>query len=557
MRWLILSLFLLTTCAWADGILNPGAGGGGGIPATGNIALYVASTGNDSNPCSSTAKCLTIQHAVNVAAQYNYQGLYSPTINVADGTYTNVQVVLLALVNCPAGGSIAGNVTTPTNVKLSDAGTAWTIDTNTGAKWLVAGVDFHGSYGGLNVNSYASVAINKINLSGSLTQGGYYVHTYGIIDASAPGTALSISTASMGNFIYSHGTMIMNGSAITVTNAVTMPFFIALDAASKFYAIGMTITNGSNVTASSNGLIMTNGAFFELDATTKVDGSALTTANFPGGNTSIDTTSVFDNSPSNYIFYNTKLMKFTSANPNYTGFSIENTGTGGTEFIFYSAGSTGQSGLTAGQGGLLDTGTGNMDFWWDTTGRFTLGNALGFSAQGSYTANAPDTGLSRLGAASLALGNGTAGDFTGTLKLAHLTATSLINSATTSAVCYNTSTGVFTYDGTVGTCTTSDETLKNIGPRIDDALNRLLKINGFYFTWKDPDKYGQGRQIGVGAQTVEKVFPELVQTGSDGLKSVDYVHMIGPIIEAMRELKADNDNLRACQESLACRLFGP
>ena len=119
----------------------------------------------------------------------------------------------------------------------------------------------------------------------------------------------------------------------------------------------------------------------------------------------------------------------------------------------------------------------------------------------------------------------------------------LANTATTSAVCYNTSTGVLTYDGTLGTCTVSDERLKNVGPRIDDALDRLLAISGFYYTWKDA-KLGTGRQIGVGAQPVEKVFPELVQTGSDGSKSVDYVHMIAPIIEAMRELKADNDKLK-------------
>ena len=119
----------------------------------------------------------------------------------------------------------------------------------------------------------------------------------------------------------------------------------------------------------------------------------------------------------------------------------------------------------------------------------------------------------------------------------------LINTATTSAVCYNTGTGVLTYDGTIGTCTISDERLKNMGGRIPNALERLLQINGVYYTWKDPSM-GSGRQIGVGAQTVEKVFPELVQTDSNGRKSADYQRLTAPIIEALRELKADNDNLR-------------
>ncbi len=120
----------------------------------------------------------------------------------------------------------------------------------------------------------------------------------------------------------------------------------------------------------------------------------------------------------------------------------------------------------------------------------------------------------------------------------------LANTATTSAVCYNTGTGLFTYDGTIGTCTVSDERLKNMGPRIDHALDKLLAINGVYGTWKDP-AMGAGRQIFIGAQTAERVFPELVQTDSDGKKSLDYQRLTAPIIEALRELKADNDSLRA------------
>lgn len=130
-----------------------------------------------------------------------------------------------------------------------------------------------------------------------------------------------------------------------------------------------------------------------------------------------------------------------------------------------------------------------------------------------------------------------------------LTATTLANVATSSALCYNVGTGALTYDGTIGTCTVSDERLKNMGPRIDHALDKLLRINGVSYTWKDPAR-GSGPQIGVGAQTVEKVFPELVQTGSDGIKSVDYQRLTAPIIEALRELKADNDDLKTEMKKL-------
>lgn len=113
----------------------------------------------------------------------------------------------------------------------------------------------------------------------------------------------------------------------------------------------------------------------------------------------------------------------------------------------------------------------------------------------------------------------------------------MANVATTSAVCYNTATGLLTYDGTLGTCTVSDERLKNMGPRIDNALGKLLSIDGRYYTWKDP-KFGTGRQVGVGAQTVERVFPELVSTDSTGRKSADYQRLAAPVIEALREIDA-------------------
>ena len=125
--------------------------------------------------------------------------------------------------------------------------------------------------------------------------------------------------------------------------------------------------------------------------------------------------------------------------------------------------------------------------------------------------------------------------------------TDLASTATTSAVCFNTTTKVLSYDGTLGTCTVSDERLKNMGERIPNALERLLQIDGVYYTWKDP-AMGVERQIGVGAQTVERVFPELVSTDSNGIKSADYQRLTAPIIEAIRELKTEIDVLRAKQQ---------
>lgn len=132
--------------------------------------------------------------------------------------------------------------------------------------------------------------------------------------------------------------------------------------------------------------------------------------------------------------------------------------------------------------------------------------------------------------------------------------TALANTATTSAVCYNTATGLLTYNSTVGTCTVSDGRLKTERGPIVGALDKILQVRGLYYDWKDPATYGQGRQIGVIAQDVEKVFPELVSIDSTGRMSADYQKLVAPIIEALRELKADNDNMKQEMAQLKNRI---
>ena len=75
-----------------------------------------------------------------------------------------------------------------------------------------------------------------------------------------------------------------------------------------------------------------------------------------------------------------------------------------------------------------------------------------------------------------------------------------------------------------------------------DPLERLKSVYGVSFIMKnDPERE---REIGIIAQDVEAAFPELVKT-YDGVKSVNYQGMIGPLVEAVKELDAQNDVLAA------------
>lgn len=79
---------------------------------------------------------------------------------------------------------------------------------------------------------------------------------------------------------------------------------------------------------------------------------------------------------------------------------------------------------------------------------------------------------------------------------------------------------------------------------VDDALDRVMQLRGVTFRWTDPSR-GTGPQIGVIAQEVEQVFPELVSADSAGYKSVAYDRLAAPLIEAVKALKAENDALKA------------
>jgi len=85
----------------------------------------------------------------------------------------------------------------------------------------------------------------------------------------------------------------------------------------------------------------------------------------------------------------------------------------------------------------------------------------------------------------------------------------------------------------------SDITLKkNISP-VENALDKVCDLNGINFEWKST---GQ-KSIGVSAQNVEKVLPELVDD-SDKYKAVNYNGLIGVLIEAVKELRKEINELK-------------
>ena len=95
----------------------------------------------------------------------------------------------------------------------------------------------------------------------------------------------------------------------------------------------------------------------------------------------------------------------------------------------------------------------------------------------------------------------------------------------------------------------SDQSLKNNIQTIPNALDKVLQLRGVEYDRKDIE--GNPHNIGVIAQEVEKIIPEVVTTHNDGVKSVAYGNIVGLLIEAIKEqqeqiniLKEELDRLK-------------
>jgi hypothetical protein len=98
----------------------------------------------------------------------------------------------------------------------------------------------------------------------------------------------------------------------------------------------------------------------------------------------------------------------------------------------------------------------------------------------------------------------------------------------------------------------SDVRLKKSVRSLKGALEKLLRLRGVSFEWKDPQQQGNltGEQMGLVAQEVEEVFPEWIDTDSSGYKIITVRGFEALAVEAFKQLRAENDELRARIEAL-------
>jgi hypothetical protein len=86
---------------------------------------------------------------------------------------------------------------------------------------------------------------------------------------------------------------------------------------------------------------------------------------------------------------------------------------------------------------------------------------------------------------------------------------------------------------------------ENIKP-IENALDKISKISGNTYDWKEENKieHGyEGNDVGVIAQEIEEVLPQLVQTRESGYKAVKYDKLVALLIEGIKEQQSQIEEL--------------
>jgi hypothetical protein len=107
--------------------------------------------------------------------------------------------------------------------------------------------------------------------------------------------------------------------------------------------------------------------------------------------------------------------------------------------------------------------------------------------------------------------------------------------------------------GDIVAYSTSDRNFKeNITP-IPNALEKISKISGNTYDWKEDmkDFHGfEGNDVGVIAQEIEEVLPQLVTTRETGYKAVKYDKLVALLIEGIKEQQTQIHNLTLEVEKL-------
>ena len=213
------------------------------------------------------------------------------------------------------------------------------------------------------------------------------------------------------------------------------------------------------------------------------------------------------------------------------------TGATGTQGTTGAKGSTGSQGIQGITGPSGNTGSKGAQGITGTKG--TTGSNAGITSYGNAGNNRV---LTATGGSSI---NGEANLTFDGLKLVVSQAALHVGNFTSTQP---TTDGLGVFENDVIAYATSDNRLKEnfiIIPNALDKIDKINKIGGYSFDWnEDKQDIYKGTDIGVIAQEIEEVLPELVITRENGYKAVKYDKLVALLINGINELREEVEKLK-------------
>jgi hypothetical protein len=329
-----------------------------------------------------------------------------------------------------------------------------------------------------------------------------------------------------------------------------------------------SLTTGTALTLSSSS--MTSGQMLALSNTNTASstGSVLSVSNSEGGasygiNASSASTgagygvygSITGSGNSGYAVYGANTDT-TGTNANYGVYAtVANANNASVAVLGYDTATTGNGvgveGFTGSSGAArgvygTETGTGNTGYGVEGVNTSTTGANYGVYGTAASTGAAYGVYGSETGSGNTGYGGYFANTSTTGANYGVYATTSSTNASAYSLYCA----GSGQCGGHAAWNNTSDARLKENVTDLaaDRGLETLMKLRPVTFNWIDKTQ-DQRRHLGFIAQEVEPLYPETVGSSPSGMKTLAYSDLIVPLVKAVQQLKADNDNLKAANDN--------
>lgn len=558
--------------------------------AASSITNLVAGTGINISPTPGVAQSITVTNTDLGSTQNIFKRVQNASGQLQFQTDANDTAIQFAA----TGASTVSFVSANKRIVFNSTNTQYSAGTGIAIEGGAVNTDNGGTIRNTGVLSVTAsgTGISATTSAGAVTIQNTGVRSFAISAGSVTGLSVNNSVGDV-SLTFSGVSSITSGSGLTVNNAangaVTIQNTDRGSQQSIFKTVGITNTVGGAITSSMNA--NTDAGGVNNNAQLEFEGRNGITLDLTTSSDNTNRRRVVISAPNTILSITTAAGSGIGISQSGQTVSLSNTDKGSDQPIFKTMQITSISGTNTNITAAVNSDTFNLRaagvaYWTvDAANKRAILNSPGYTVNGSSFVNVvgsnPVNGSNTTFTVSLpsTIGssgseitlNGTAtratrlqltgadGDSGDRYLLFSNTNTSSSSQEikTASRFRVNPSSGNMWITGNfyaaqdVYAYTSSDARLKTNIRKIDNPLEKLDKINGVVYNWSvDASKDHEFRdpkvpEVGVIAQEINEVLPEIVTTREDGMMAVKYDRIVALLIESVKALKAEVEELKS------------